>query len=521
MTSNPINQLYNVLASIQKGEEKDLPSADKLIQKAFRQLNVSELDKKELKNLRNRLKKTKKSLKGKETEQFQRTLSSLEKQLVPVPKAMQKAFQEAEKSGGLSASEMEKAYRFALSQLPVKEDQHIRKEQSGLKNALRIIPGKKQRDISVVVFDNESEPLFGGVKIIRQAYGFFPFRPNKGVADLIKGTPIKTRKNSTVSPKRANWDVGQLQKEIKRIKEFGKDRPRGLVYKVWGSTLIYPVKGRKDQMKTSMIMDRAFGDLFQLMQITNINSAFSGFAEDILLGVQYLHEKGLAHRDIKTENILVFQISDEKYELRLTDFESVIEDKTPFKKIYGGTWEYISPEALESLLLERKLHQVTEGNFENLDRLKALSSKPRDIFSVGIVFHEMFTGRLPNFHYYIENKIIDPDTGKIVDYVDPKTGGKGSYVKIKEVENKLHDLQNDYALPAHIEDIKKWHEEFDSKKDFLPEGCQSFDDLDEDKKLKVLLIGELVRDMCHWDPEKRLTIDDVIKRFDEIYYGDD
>ncbi len=364
----------------------------------------------------------------------------------------------------------------------------------------------------------------------------FPIRSGRGVSDLIKGTPKRTRKNSKAKS-RANRDVKNLKKEIELIKQFSKDKPRGLVYKVWGGTLLYPVKGRNDQKKIAMIMDQAFEDLFQLLQDKNIGSVFFAFAEDILLGIQYLHKKGLIHRDVKTENILVFKASaDKEYELRICDFGSVIEDKPPFGDTNCGTFEYISPETLESILLEDKLTQIfakekktcpkgkssavfamkllkekkiTGENAVKIKKiltdlvpLKLLSSKPRDIFSLGIVLHEMFTGNIPDFNFYEETVIKDPDTGKIVDYIDPKNGKQGSYLKIKKVENKLHDSRNDYALPSHIEDVKAWYEKFDPGQDFLPEGYQLFDDLDEDQKLEVLSMGELVRDMCHWDPEK-------------------
>ncbi len=152
-SSDPINQPSKAPHSFQKEGEKSQSRVDELIQKVINQLNNNEIS----------------------IDEYQKTLSFLKKELAPIPKEMQQAFQEAEESGGLSANEMEKAYRFVMRQLPVKEERHIRKEQSGLKNALRIIPGKNKRDISVVIFDNESKPILGGEKIIRPAYGFFPY----------------------------------------------------------------------------------------------------------------------------------------------------------------------------------------------------------------------------------------------------------------------------------------------------------------------------------------------------------
>ena len=58
----------------------------------------------------------------------------------------------------------------------------------------------------------------------------------------------------------------------------------------------------------------------------------------ILEGVYYLHLKGIAHRDLKLENIYVTQ----DYQIKIGDFGFATDKKTSRK--LSGTESYISPE---------------------------------------------------------------------------------------------------------------------------------------------------------------------------------
>lgn len=96
------------------------------------------------------------------------------------------------------------------------------------------------------------------------------------------------------------------------------------------------------------------------------------FAVQILKGLQHAHDKGIVHRDVKPQNIIV--LSDGT--LKVTDFGIArfarSEQKTITDKAIGSV-HYISPE---------------QARGENTD-------EKADIYSVGVILYEMLTGQLP------------------------------------------------------------------------------------------------------------------------------
>lgn len=100
------------------------------------------------------------------------------------------------------------------------------------------------------------------------------------------------------------------------------------------------------------------------------------FLAEILLGLEYLHSKGIIYRDLKPENILIAQDG----HIRLADFglAKEIGNHDQIVSTIVGSPAYMSPE-----LLDRK--KIT---------------KAVDIYSFGIVMHQVLTGKLP---YNVEN----------------------------------------------------------------------------------------------------------------------
>jgi len=95
-------------------------------------------------------------------------------------------------------------------------------------------------------------------------------------------------------------------------------------------------------------------------------------ASEITRALAYAHQKNIVHRDIKPGNILV----DEEDKIKITDFGIAAVLDEPGATVAGtimGTPEYMSPE-------QAKGERVDAGS---------------DLFSLGIVFYEMLTGKTP------------------------------------------------------------------------------------------------------------------------------
>ncbi len=93
-------------------------------------------------------------------------------------------------------------------------------------------------------------------------------------------------------------------------------------------------------------------------------------------GLQFAHEHGVIHRDIKPDNLILLKNGT----VKITDFGIARLDKSEMVKTkdrtFMGTIYYCSPEQLKE--------------FKNIDRRT-------DIFSMGVVLYQLLTGKLP-FH---------------------------------------------------------------------------------------------------------------------------
>ena len=96
------------------------------------------------------------------------------------------------------------------------------------------------------------------------------------------------------------------------------------------------------------------------------------FVTQILRALQHAHDKGIVHRDIKPQNIML--ISDGT--IKVTDFGIARFSRGETKTMNGeaiGSIHYISPEQVKGSITDAKT----------------------DIYAVGVMFYEMLTGKLP------------------------------------------------------------------------------------------------------------------------------
>jgi eukaryotic-like serine/threonine-protein kinase len=100
----------------------------------------------------------------------------------------------------------------------------------------------------------------------------------------------------------------------------------------------------------------------------------STIAYRICDALDYMHKHGIVHRDLKPENIMV----DENDQIKLIDFGIAMKEdarRLTFVNVSSllGTPDYISPEQVKG----------------------ARGDQRSDIYSMGIIFYEMLTGRVP------------------------------------------------------------------------------------------------------------------------------
>ena len=95
-----------------------------------------------------------------------------------------------------------------------------------------------------------------------------------------------------------------------------------------------------------------------------------------------LHQRGIVHADIKLDNILFRRLPSGKVTGKLIDFDNCfweMQPPLPDEEIHGDL-VYMAPETFMMM-------QTETGTID----------RAIDVFALGLVFHQIFTGRLPAF----------------------------------------------------------------------------------------------------------------------------
>ncbi len=181
------------------------------------------------------------------------------------------------------------------------------------------------------------------------------------------------------------------------------------------------------------------------------------FVNQILKALQHAHDKGIVHRDVKPQNIMLL----ENGTIKVADFGiarfSHSETKTMTEKAIGSV-HYISPEQAKGELTDEKA----------------------DIYSVGVLLYEMLTGKLP----------FDADSAVSValmqvnkDAVPPRTLNPGIPVGFEQItmkamqKNSRDRYQSAAEFLLDIEELRQNPDiKFDYKTYFVDDGPTVFVD---------------------------------------------
>lgn len=100
--------------------------------------------------------------------------------------------------------------------------------------------------------------------------------------------------------------------------------------------------------------------------------------------VAALHRGGLVHADLKHENILFMRTKNGTLTAKIIDFDSAFLEAEPPEEEgeIVGDWVYFSPGAWE---------RISGGQTELTCKI--------DVFALGILFHQYFSGDLPQFNH--------------------------------------------------------------------------------------------------------------------------
>jgi serine/threonine protein kinase len=123
--------------------------------------------------------------------------------------------------------------------------------------------------------------------------------------------------------------------------------------------------------------------------------------------VLQLHRLGIVHADIKETNIILCPAANGNLTTKLIDFDaSFFEDDPPRSEDeLGGDQVYLAPEACRFLCGEEV--QLTCA---------------MDVFSLGLLFHQYLTGKLPDFdtkeYFYAHEAVLDDQVLGVAPYLD-------------------------------------------------------------------------------------------------------
>lgn len=241
--------------------------------------------------------------------------------------------------------------------------------------------------------------------------------------------------------------------ESRALKVFENDqagdmrREAQILNLVQGSPHVVKFFGYYDGTRSKLpIYEKLQSDLFLLLEYVNGSNLWQikdqGRVENMdwvckqcFDGLEYIHSKGVVHRDLKGGNIMIEKTRGDNYRVVIVDFGLSCVDptlatmETPCETDHAGTYEYLSPEIASSLiaktaapfrveyandvwgmgitLLEFFGSLVAGGGIKELFPGHVWTSEPQDVYQnlQGVVSYNQFRYGIANAKFILSAAI--------------------------------------------------------------------------------------------------------------------
>lgn len=159
----------------------------------------------------------------------------------------------------------------------------------------------------------------------------------------------------------------EIQKQLQNI--YHLDHP----YEISHANIVPLIDSFQDEKSIYMVMELCQHDLYNYVQKhkTISEKEILDIFRQIVSGVKFLHDNGVAHRDIKLENVI---FCNDKW--KLTDFGHAT--KKQISHNFVGTLDYLPPEIINA--------KLNLGEYETF---------PADMWELGITLYDMTFLRPP------------------------------------------------------------------------------------------------------------------------------